>query len=652
MAIDEIGPLFQPGQRLGRYQPLRRIAVGGMAELYLARATGPGDFRKIVALKRLLPQHALEPQLLRMFLDEARLMARMSHPHIPQVYDVDDGAGVAGAAPGVPYFAMEYVHGTDLRSLMNAASEHAENNEHAANEAFPLSLLVAVGIAVASGLHHAHELRSESGQPLEIVHRDISPSNVLVGFDGTIKVSDFGVAKWRQQRSLTYQGQLKGKFAHMSPEQCRGLALDRRSDVFALGTLLYEMATGRAPFVAESDYQLLSLIVSRDVTLPETPGRDIPPELASIILRTLKRDRDERYATAQAVQLDLEQFAREHKLVVSQLAVAEQLEAMLGARVTEWRDALKSGRNLAEHLEQSLAVSKRPRERTATDTQGALAVDAQGGEMSADDVAAGIVARGPSEARSFAPRFAEAARADDRSSAVAKTTPRSEAVGGRRRRVAAPIGIALGLTLVTLAVSSWPTFSLWRRGGGEGTQSAAPSKSDVGARSSVASAQQRDSQASLGHSEPLAQERMPTTTPALAATTSLTAVSRDSASQPVVALGAAGSDPAASPERRRARLRDRGSDVPPSRVVAQGQAQNFGNRDRQAVARSPISAAMSPSTDAPKAKPAAMAADGAPVIPQAPRAVVLPVPAGGAPSAAVSPGHPVKVWDPDSPVPP
>src|SRR6185295_17865508 len=139
-----------------------------------------------------------------------------------------------------------------------------------------------IATGVAAGLHHAHELRADDGRPLDIVHRDVSPSNVLVSFDGSVKVTDFGVAKWLQQKSFTYQGQLKGKFAHMSPEQCRGEALDRRSDVFALGTLLYEMATGRTPFVAESEYDLLTQIVSRDAPRPERPGQSYPEALAKI----------------------------------------------------------------------------------------------------------------------------------------------------------------------------------------------------------------------------------------------------------------------------------------------------------------------------------------------------------------------------------
>jgi serine/threonine protein kinase len=321
--MDDLPPLGAPGQRLGRYELLQRIAVGGMAEVYRAYAAGPGDFRKLVAIKRLLPQHALDPQLLRMFLDESRLMARFGHPNLPQVIDVSDGGGVE-----VPFFVMEHVAGVDLRDVLRAAGG-----------ALPVEHIVTIAASVAAGLHHAHELRADDGRSLEIVHRDISPSNVLVSFDGTIKITDFGVAKWLQQKSFTYQGQLKGKFAHMSPEQCRGEPLDRRSDVFALGTLLYEMATGRPPFEAETELELLSRIASEDAAWPRGPAGDLPEGLGAIIMRALRRNRDERFATTQEIQLAVEAWARHERLVASPVALGSYLATLFAARVAEWRAA-------------------------------------------------------------------------------------------------------------------------------------------------------------------------------------------------------------------------------------------------------------------------------------------------------------------------
>jgi len=219
-------PHLAPGMRLGRYRIVRRMAVGGMAEIFLARVEGLRGFERLVVCKRLLPQYAPNQNLVRMFLDEARLMATLNHPNVTQVHDV-------GEARGSYFFAMEYVHGEDLRTILRASTQRGE----------PLPIEISVGIIAdaAAGLHHAHEKRGSDGAPLEIVHRDVSPSNVLVSFDGAVKLTDFGVAKWALQESRTRQGTLKGKCAYMAPEQCRGEAVDARSDVFALGILLYEL---------------------------------------------------------------------------------------------------------------------------------------------------------------------------------------------------------------------------------------------------------------------------------------------------------------------------------------------------------------------------------------------------------------------------
>ncbi|MEA2696845.1 MAG: eukaryotic-like serine/threonine-protein kinase, partial [Myxococcales bacterium] len=211
--------------QLGRYELLARLAVGGMAEIYLARAQGMSGFEKLLVLKRILPQHALDPELLRMFLDEARLSATLTHPHITQVYDI-------GTQGDTPFFTMEYVHGANLREILNAQAAVAGGDR-----VLPDAHAVSIIAAAAAGLHYAHERRGADGQPLQIVHRDVSPSNVLVTYDGAVKVADFGIAKWTSQRTQTQAGALKGKFAYMSPEQCRSQPVDRRSDVFALGTL-------------------------------------------------------------------------------------------------------------------------------------------------------------------------------------------------------------------------------------------------------------------------------------------------------------------------------------------------------------------------------------------------------------------------------
>jgi serine/threonine protein kinase len=365
--MEELSELFPKGQRLGKYQLIRRLAVGGMAEIYLAQASGLEGFEKLIVIKRILPQHALDPQLRRMFLDEARLMATLTHPHITQVYDVgNDG--------DAPFFAMEYVHGANLREIMLAAAR-TSGQDHTARE-LPLRHALAILTAAAAGLHFAHEQTGPKGEPLHIVHRDVSPSNVLVTYGGSVKVSDFGIAKWSSQRTQTQEGALKGKFAYMSPEQCRGVALDRRSDVFALGTLLYELTTGNPPFRAASDYEILNRIVNGELPPPTLSDGLYPPELERIVRRALALAPDDRYPTAQALQLDLEAFARAEGLVLSPVAVGEYMHALFAHRIAEWQRAQQSGKSLKQHLAEVEAASARleaSSQPTATDLNALVA---------------------------------------------------------------------------------------------------------------------------------------------------------------------------------------------------------------------------------------------------------------------------------------
>ena len=365
--MEELSELFPKGQRLGKYQLIRRLAVGGMAEIYLAQASGLEGFEKLIVIKRILPQHALDPQLRRMFLDEARLMATLTHPHITQVYDV-------GSDGDAPFFAMEYVHGANLREIMHAAAR-ASGQDHAARE-LPMQHAIAILTAAAAGLHFAHEQTGPKGEPMHIVHRDVSPSNVLVTYGGSVKVSDFGIAKWSSQRTQTQEGALKGKFAYMSPEQCRGVALDRRSDVFALGTLLYELTTGSPPFRAASDYEILNRIVNGELPPPALSEGTYPAELERIVRRALALAPDDRYPTAQALQLDLEAFARAEGLVLSTVAVGEYMHTLFAHRIAEWQRAQQSGKSLKQHLAEVEAASARleaSSDPTATDLNALVA---------------------------------------------------------------------------------------------------------------------------------------------------------------------------------------------------------------------------------------------------------------------------------------
>ena len=360
-----VEPLPGNGRPIGRYEPIRRLAVGGMAEIYLARLLGVGieGFEKLVVLKRILPQHALDPELLRMFLDEARLSATLTHPHITEVYDV-------GADGDAPFFAMEYVHGANLRELMRAHARSTGENTA------PLELAHAIEIvaAAAAGLHYAHDRLGPGGEALGIVHRDVSPSNVLVSYDGAVKVSDFGIAKWALQRTRTQEGTLKGKFAYMSPEQCRGRAVDRRSDVFALGTILYELTTGAAPFTGDSDLEILNRIATGVAAPPVWPeDRGVYPQaLADIVMRALAPDPDHRHPSMQALQVALETFAREASIPVSTVALGGLMQRLFADELHAWHEAQRAGKSLGEHLAGRPAPvrSAGAEERTATDAFG------------------------------------------------------------------------------------------------------------------------------------------------------------------------------------------------------------------------------------------------------------------------------------------
>jgi serine/threonine protein kinase len=303
-----------PGTRIGRYTIVRRLASGGMAELYLARVEGLRGFEKLVALKLVLPHLADDPDFVSMFLDEARLAATLDHPNVAHVIDV-------GRFGRDHFFAMEYVHGEDLRAVVRRAEIQG---------GVPLGCALAIIAGVAAGLHHAHERRGSDGLPLGLVHRDVSPSNVLLTYDGSVKVVDFGIARVGAQSKATRLGVVKGKSGYMSPEQCRGEPVDRRSDVFGLGILLWELTLGRRLFSAEHDYAAMSKIVFGLVPHPREIQPDYPEPLAAIVMRALQRDADRRQPSALAFALELEAFAHAAHLRVTASVLAEFMTTLFG----------------------------------------------------------------------------------------------------------------------------------------------------------------------------------------------------------------------------------------------------------------------------------------------------------------------------------
>ena len=292
--------------RLGTYSVLEHLATGGMAEVYLARKIGPVGFEKLVVLKRVRAE----------LTNDARTTGLLVYA----IDHVDDSYVIV----------MEYVQGADLRNLLEVAYKTGR----------PISLDDAVYIIshVCAALHYAHEKRDADDRPLEIIHRDISPSNVLVSYDGAVKVCDFGIATGRNRTTETLQGALKGKLSYMSPEQCKSDPLDRRSDVFAIGILLYELSTSTKLFRANSEFELLRTIVQDPIPPPSKRIADYPEALEAIVMRALAKEPADRYPTAQALQEDLEAFAREHKLVMSSIHIAKLMESLFAKPSSgQWR---------------------------------------------------------------------------------------------------------------------------------------------------------------------------------------------------------------------------------------------------------------------------------------------------------------------------
>jgi serine/threonine-protein kinase len=274
-------------RQIGRYRLYGEIAHGGMATVHFGRLVGPVGFARTVAIKRLHPQFAKDPEFVSMFLDEARLAARIHHPNVVATLDVV-------TTKSELFLVMDYVHGEPLSRLLRVARP-------------PLPVLSAILVGVLHGLHAAHEAHSERGRPLEIVHRDVSPQNVLVGIDGVARVLDFGVAKASHRSHSTQQGQLKGKLRYMAPEQVRGETVTRQTDVYAAGVVLHEALTGRRLFDHDEASAIIAQIILAEIPAPSSVEPSVPPALDAIVLRAVARKPSDRYRDAQEMALDLEE---------------------------------------------------------------------------------------------------------------------------------------------------------------------------------------------------------------------------------------------------------------------------------------------------------------------------------------------------------
>jgi len=278
--------------RFGQYEILERIASGGMAELYKAKRTGVEGFHKIVAIKKILPHLADDDAFVTMFADEAKLAAQLNHPNIIHIYDL--GKIQAGGY----FIAMEYVDGRDLRGI--------ETSSRDLGVPFPVPLAVYVASKVASALDYAHRRRDAESNDLNIVHRDVSPQNILISYEGDIKLCDFGIAKAASKASRTQSGALKGKIQYMSPEQAWGKPIDRRSDLFSLGVVLHELLTGQRLFTGDTDINVLEKVRSADVAPPSKSNPEVPQNLDAVVMKALAREPDDRYTNASDLLRDLD----------------------------------------------------------------------------------------------------------------------------------------------------------------------------------------------------------------------------------------------------------------------------------------------------------------------------------------------------------
>jgi serine/threonine-protein kinase len=297
-------------EQLGKYEVVRRLAVGGMAELYLASSSGPKGFKRSLVIKKLLPDLASDPSFVEMFLSEARIAGELNHPNIVHVHEVGEGEG--------DYFiVMEYVDGPNLRTLASAARKAGQ----------PISpYLAAKVVSIAcDGLGYAHELRdTESGEPLRIVHRDMSPDNIIIARTGAVKVVDFGIAKvaWQHQRTAT--GIVKGKLAYMAPEQMAQQAVDHRADIYSLGVVLYELLSGRRPHEAEDDIGIMQAVLRGEPAVPLADHcPDLPGELLDIVDKALAPAPADRYQSCSGLQSDLERFLHGAERVVGSQDLAK-----------------------------------------------------------------------------------------------------------------------------------------------------------------------------------------------------------------------------------------------------------------------------------------------------------------------------------------
>jgi serine/threonine protein kinase len=324
----------------GEYKILKKIATGGMAEVFLAKRVGMKGFEKLLAIKRIHPQFSENEEFIAMFIDEAKLAAKLNHRNIVQIYDF-------GSQQGSYYIAMEYIFGKDLRSILKKSKERGER--------FPLAQCAYIITEAAKGLEYAHTLKDHFGKPLQIIHRDISPQNILISYEGEIMLADFGIAKAASKSTETRAGVLKGKILYMSPEQAWGKPIDRRTDLYSLGVVLYEMVTQRKIFDADSEFSMLEKVRNAVVEFPPNVFENIPNNFLQVVQKALDKNPDHRYQSAHDMRVDLENYLLTTQERLSEKGISNYLKHLFREEIEEERKILTEG---TEILVEKLAAEE------------------------------------------------------------------------------------------------------------------------------------------------------------------------------------------------------------------------------------------------------------------------------------------------------
>ncbi|HEU0031360.1 MAG TPA: protein kinase [Kofleriaceae bacterium] len=322
-------PATTEARRFGKYTLVAKLATGGMAEIYLARLSGAAGFEKLVCIKKILPHLARNKQFVSMFLDEAKIASRISHPNVCQVFEL-------GELDGTYYIAMEYLQGVPLACF--------RRRDYYGPAPDP-QLVAGIVVQACEGLHHAHNLKTGEGLPLDVVHRDISPQNLFVTVDGVVKVLDFGIAKIQDASVKTSTGAVKGTYAYMAPEQLRGERVDRRADIWAMGIVMWETLTRRHLFKRETDFLTFNAITTEPIPDILDLRPDVGPELAAVIRQALQRDRDARIPTARALAEMVTFAVLPLGGPLSPSAISDEIQESFGKQITEQAELVRAARD-------------------------------------------------------------------------------------------------------------------------------------------------------------------------------------------------------------------------------------------------------------------------------------------------------------------